>query len=353
MNIIYASDDKYSELAGISILSLFENNKNIEKIKIYILDNGISLDNKIKIENIANTYSRNISFIDMPDIEKLTNMKYNVGSYYSITTFSRLFMASIIPKNITKAIYIDCDTIICGSLLPLWEFNQGSYILSAVLDIRSRYGQKAIFLDKNDVYVNCGVLLIDLKRWRELNVEEKAINFIKLMAGKVHIVDQGVINAVLKGHIGLLPPEYNYSLRYTGLNYWLAITSKDINNFYNEQLVKNARENPVIVHFLGCDIRPWIEGNNHPIFQDEYMKYRDMSPWASTPLFAPPPAKRSYKKWIRKMLAILPKPFYHKCSDIRRMFRNKDEYYYARKRLRQSDIQLEDCQVKIEINKNL
>lgn len=48
MYIVYASDDNFSDIMGVSILSLFENNKD-ENINIYILDSNISKDNKDKI----------------------------------------------------------------------------------------------------------------------------------------------------------------------------------------------------------------------------------------------------------------------------------------------------------------
>ena len=53
MNIIYSSSDAYSELAGVSITSLFENNKNIDDIEVYIIDNGISEKNKEHFHKIA------------------------------------------------------------------------------------------------------------------------------------------------------------------------------------------------------------------------------------------------------------------------------------------------------------
>ena len=52
MYIVYASDDNFSDIMGVSILSLFENNKD-ENINIYILDSNISKDNKDKIESMC------------------------------------------------------------------------------------------------------------------------------------------------------------------------------------------------------------------------------------------------------------------------------------------------------------
>ena len=46
MNILYATDDNYAWLAGISILSFVKNNSNNGKHSIYIMGDGISEENK-------------------------------------------------------------------------------------------------------------------------------------------------------------------------------------------------------------------------------------------------------------------------------------------------------------------
>ena len=42
MNIIYASNDAYAKFLGISMLSLFDNNREINEIVVYILDQSIN-----------------------------------------------------------------------------------------------------------------------------------------------------------------------------------------------------------------------------------------------------------------------------------------------------------------------
>ena len=56
--IVYASDDNFAEILGISVISLFENNKDMQEIIVYILDSGISIVNKEKIESIFKEYNR-------------------------------------------------------------------------------------------------------------------------------------------------------------------------------------------------------------------------------------------------------------------------------------------------------
>ena len=38
MDIVYSSSDSYCEIAGISILSLLEHNRNVKELNLYLID---------------------------------------------------------------------------------------------------------------------------------------------------------------------------------------------------------------------------------------------------------------------------------------------------------------------------
>lgn len=62
MNIVYSASDLYSSLAGISLTSIFENNKWADEINVFVMDNGIGIENKDKLYSLANKYGRKLSF---------------------------------------------------------------------------------------------------------------------------------------------------------------------------------------------------------------------------------------------------------------------------------------------------
>ena len=43
LQIVYAADDQFAEILGVSLTSLYENNKNMEEIHVYILDSNITV----------------------------------------------------------------------------------------------------------------------------------------------------------------------------------------------------------------------------------------------------------------------------------------------------------------------
>ncbi len=84
MNIIYASNNEYAKYLGISMISLFDNNKDLEKITVYILSQKIDSINTERLLKIANKYQRNIYFIDISEFEKHIPFEHTTSGYNSI-----------------------------------------------------------------------------------------------------------------------------------------------------------------------------------------------------------------------------------------------------------------------------
>ena len=51
MNVFYFSSDLFASVVAVSMVSLLENNKEQEKITFYIVDDGISDEKKILLNN--------------------------------------------------------------------------------------------------------------------------------------------------------------------------------------------------------------------------------------------------------------------------------------------------------------
>ena len=50
MNVFYFSSDLFASVMSVSMLSLLENNRSFVEIKFYIVDDGISEENKKNIQ---------------------------------------------------------------------------------------------------------------------------------------------------------------------------------------------------------------------------------------------------------------------------------------------------------------
>ncbi len=308
MNIVYSSSDSFSPIAGISILSLMETNKDADEINIYLIDNNISDDNKKRFEEMVSKYNRKITFIPQPDLNKQAGIEIEVGRW-NISTFFRLFLCTILPKDIDRCIYLDCDTIVRHSLKDLYESDLGDKIVAAVDDCRSDSYKTELGLATTDTYTNNGVLLIDLKSWREMNVEKDFLEFIIAHNGNITYVDQGVLNGVLakKKLVKVIHTKYDAMTIFFDLSFRDIMKLRRPEHHLSEQEYNETVSDPYIIHFTSCFIsgtRPWNEKNNHP-FVGEYRKYKAMSPWKDFPPF--PDDRKASKKAMTTIFNIMPK----------------------------------------------
>ena len=185
------------------------------------------------------------------------------GSFSSYAAYSRFFIADDLPDYIDKILYIDCDTCVVSSLEDLFNINIDNYVLAGVLDILPSSHKKHINFTSQDMYYNSGVLLFNCKKWKEEGYTHKIYNHISSIESMYSFHDQDLINIICKNKIFTLPPEYmvfypEYTWGYEYLNFLNEIDCK----YYNDMQLKNAINNPIIIHYVDSIVgRPWYENN--------------------------------------------------------------------------------------------
>lgn len=306
MDIAYSSSDSYAQLAGISILSLFENNKDCDEINVYILDNNISDKNKSKLLSLGENYCRHIEFVEMVDLKEVTGVEVQ-AQRWNLSTFGRLFEASLFPQ-LDKIIHIDCDTIVCDSLEEYWNQDMTGKVFAGALDNIGHKFKRDIGLSDTDSYINAGNIILNLKYIRENNVEKRFVDYIIKSEGKLAFVDQEVLNgAVTEEEKLVLSLRFNsYSILHY-FTYKENLKIKRVRGYYGEDEFQKAVNNPTILHFTSCFLdgtRPWIEGNKHP-YLNEFLRYKEMSPWKDEPLCKD--ERSSLKKIFTKIGNIMPR----------------------------------------------
>lgn len=286
MNIVYSSSDSYAPIAGVSMYSLLCNNRDAAEINIFMIDNRISEENKQKMRRMCDDFHRSIRFIPIADIEKLAGASIDIGRW-NISTFSRLFYASLLPASVEKVIHVDCDTMVLSSLEPLWNTDIEGKIVAGALECIGDNYKTEVGLDPSDTYINAGNILLNLKKIREDGTEELFKRYIREHS-QLSFVDQAVINACVKSsEKQVISLRYNlysivYYIDYKNLKY-----AKRVRTYYSEDELNEAKDNPCIVHFTSCFMdgtRPWMEHNAHPLVH-QYLAYRKASPWGELPLW--------------------------------------------------------------------
>lgn len=284
MNILYASDDNYAEIMGTSIVSLLENNKDIDDINIFIVQDQISENNQKKITELVSSYNRKATILDKPDIRGMLGVELKTLRW-SDSAFSRLFLKKLFGSNTTidRILYLDCDVMIVDSLKQLYEMDIEGYLGAACLECMGNNHKKIIGRNPENNYLNSGVLLVNVKKWIKDDIDTLEGNFIKRYKGKIEYVDQGVINGTISDSFKIVSPRYNLTAMAYDMTYEEMQIYRKPSFGYSKEEWENALINPAIVHFTTSflSIRPWYEGSKHP-YAAKWMEYHEMTLWKKT-----------------------------------------------------------------------
>ncbi|MCI9593531.1 MAG: glycosyltransferase family 8 protein [Lachnospiraceae bacterium] len=280
MDVVFASNDNYARHLAVSMCSLMDHNQVADRIRVFILSVNLSQENKEKLSMIAQRYAREIIFIPMGNLQEKFPYAIETGGF-DISTMSRLFIGTMLPEDVHRVLYLDCDTVVLGSLKKLYHLNLRGNIMGAVLEPTIYSSLKpALGLRENDPYFNAGVLLIDLETWRKEHVEERLLAFYQGLGGHTFGCDQDILNGTLKGNIRVLSPRYNFFTNYRYFRYQALTDHSPSYRVVSEKNFRQAKVHPVILHFAG-DERPWKAGNlNH--YRRAYEQYLAMTPWQGT-----------------------------------------------------------------------
>ena len=298
MNIVYAANENYAKLVWISACSLFENNKDY-KIKLYLISDKIAEESISKIRQLVTKYGGELVVVDFLVISYgLENAQIFSGGK---TTYARLFLLDTVSED--KILYLDCDTMIMGSLNDLWNTDIEEYYVAGVRDMVVPHIRYGVGLKYSEPYINAGILLMNVKKMKEDNLENRFVDYITALNGKIPCHDQGVINHVCRGKIQLISPNYNVM---TPMFYYLADEIRafyELDEYYSDKEMEEARQAPKIVHFTaGWYIRPWFSGSKHP-YADIYRSYYERSPWSHIPMVKGTVHKKiRFMKWLYKVL---------------------------------------------------
>lgn len=274
---MYASDDNYAWLMGISMISLFENNKESQEINVYVFGDHLSEDNQKTMDSIADKYGRKCHHVD---VAKINIPKILMSDRYPKSTFSRLFAYSLLPKEVEILIYLDCDTIVMGSLEDMFNMNVEGKAFLATKDCMGKAYKRKIGLKDCDTYINAGVMLMNMKRLREIPIADRMVAFVDKYAEAMTYADQEIVNGIFQGDFGILPVEYDMQTQFVQYPYEEICRIRHPHRFYSKEEIEYGKQNPQIYHYTTCmlDVRPWF-ANSKIVNAWAFDKYMAMSPW--------------------------------------------------------------------------
>lgn len=277
MDIVACLDKGFVMPTGVMMYSVCVNNQDTEIMFHLVVDESVTDADRNDLKRTVESFegkkvtfytvnSRN--FQEMPALVK--GYRITQSAYY------RLFLTEILPTNIEKVLYLDGDIIVRHSLLPLWNTDLTDYSLAAVIDYEedTMSFYERLNYPRRYSYFNSGVLLINLKYWREHDVVKVFNSYIEEHRSDIVYHDQDVLNAVFYNKKILLPIKYNTSVGF-------CKRQKKYDPKYEDEVL-NTRKDPVIIHYT--ETKPWQYCRYPHPFESSFFKYQSQTCWKDWPI---------------------------------------------------------------------
>jgi len=248
MNIVVVVDNNYAQYVGVMLTSMFENTADSKKIKVYVIYNELTDQNKSNLTDVVKKYDSQIVFIN----EYYNFNDYYEGPYVSKAAYLKINIPNYLPFDQKYALYLDGDIIINCDILEFEKFDISEHYIAAVNDDNTYLASE---IDKPvEHYFNSGVMKINLQKWREENISIKVYEYIISPMNKKNTVDQDPLNVVLGDN-------------------WLKL-----NRSYNFMPVNHTQIRvPRLIHYAYKD-KPW-----HILYSGEYKEkfdyYKKLCSW--------------------------------------------------------------------------
>ncbi|KAA9135537.1 glycosyltransferase family 8 protein [Microbacterium caowuchunii] len=250
------------------------------RVTVYVMHPGLSDETR---DRVTRPLSRLIvKWIDVPP-ERVAGAHFSV--FLSEASLYRLLLGELLPESVERVLYIDADVVIADDVLPLTEVELYGATVAAVRESQSPWAAgplgppwRELGLRPDAAYFNSGVMLIDVRRWRQRDIGRRALEVLRTSSPRWG--DQDALNTALQDDWIELPRRWNLqSADLRGETASWALWRAD---------VEDAVADPAIVHYTERD-KPWDPRTAHPLAA-LWRSHLDRTDWAGWRAVVPRPS---------------------------------------------------------------
>ena len=238
--IFYTVDNSYVPYLAVSILSLIDHTSKDTEYNIHIIYEN--LDNEA-INKLKSLEKENVTLEFLSMEEKIKPLKEKLSvmikkTHFPITIYFRIFLPLLFPMH-DKGIYIDSDTVLNADIKEFYNIDLkdnlfGGCVDKSVFDTPIAEYYESYSGIKKEKYINSGVLLMNMKKLRDIEFENRFIDILSKYDFEFVEPDQAYINNLSYGHILYIDDEWN------------AMPTQG----------KKGMENPKLIHY-NLFLKPW------------------------------------------------------------------------------------------------
>lgn len=251
MNIFVSLDSNYIHPLCVMLSSLAETNAS-NSFNLYVAYSSLTEDDFLRMEKSIGSLNAKIHrvpvdeniFAGAPVLDRLSK-----------ATYYRLLIGEILPESVDRLLYLDPDIVINGDLTDFYNTDLGDKVIAGCTHLYGfnkwvNFARLGIRKKNRTCYVNAGVLLIDLKKWRKAVTVSSILGFIQKNIKILFLADQDVINVLFADKL-MHVDERLYNLDEKTFRYFSEKSSAD-----KRIDLGWVRRNTVIIHYNGKQ-KPW------------------------------------------------------------------------------------------------
>jgi lipopolysaccharide biosynthesis glycosyltransferase len=263
LQIVVTTDDHFVIMLAALIKSAESFIDPSTQLVFNIVNDQVSDLNKAKLEESINPTISQLNWIDMDGLVPQGMQLPLDFTSYPPNIYMRFFIPYFMDASIETVLYMDVDMIVQANLAELFALDMSQHIIAAVTDPRVKTfdnawggvkNYKALGMSGKMPYFNSGLLLINLKAWRQQSITAQLIQCIKANVSYANYPDQYGLNVVLA-------------------NQWLPLASK-----WNHFATMPYLEMPSVIHFV--QRKPIYQSYvGEKWFQQQFFHYLELTQW--------------------------------------------------------------------------
>lgn len=219
--VVAATDDGFALPTVAMAASLAASAVPERALDLYVLDGGMAPATADRLQRAlghiaARARRRGVDLrpvVVNPDLSSVAGLPTH--GHISSSTYLRLLIPDLLPQSVSRVLYLDGDVVVRRDIDELFRLDLGSAPAAAAPNITKstigtnmrRHVERG--LDPDATYVNTGVMVLDLDRWRAERLGSEVLQDLRKHGHLYQFWDQCGLNAVLQNRWAPLPPEWN------------------------------------------------------------------------------------------------------------------------------------------------
>lgn len=268
INIAVALNSKYMRYTYVMLTSLFINEPQ-EMIRVFVLHNDLTKEDKEQLEELTRQYDNEILFLHIAKEDFPKDLPTTEA--WTIEMYFRLLLLDVLPEETDRLLYIDVDMIINKSIKEVYQtdFEGKNFCVCADMATVFPFSKEhaelfAEHIRNGFTYFNSGLMLWNVKKLRAENYNfRRYMELAERVKDKLMAPDQDILNYMHLNQVKYLD-EYQYNL-FSRLAY-----NRDVH-------YEDVKKETTIIHYAG--MKPWEGEYLHYDIEQLWWDYAKKTPF--------------------------------------------------------------------------